>query len=433
MGAFTSKTDIGNRALQHCGADRMGNLGFDEPSKRASEISFVYDKLRQAELQRNTWTFATRRTTLRAIDTTTMALAPTLWGSTTTYFRGHIVLDANQNLWISNIPNNTGNDPLLTSAWDPYFGPLTASLYDSTLAYASGEIIYTFPGDGTYRVYLSLLDGNSDNPATATAWVATTTYFKNQVVTRLSVTYMSLIDLNMNQDPASAPAIWNSGTTYSAGTHVGGSDGVIYSSIGSGNVGHDPVSDLTHTYWTNTGVLNPWTTVFTGGSGSVNWLEIGGAEFSSGVALATLNIVYPLGAGPSSQSFNQNVFRLPAGFLRLAPQNPKVPVPMLGAPTGNTYNDWNIENGYIVSAETGPIRLRFIADVTDVRIMDTMFCEGLGARIGIEVCQPITQSDARLQTIAGLYKKFMDEARTINAIEFSYDDPPDDVFISVRA
>jgi hypothetical protein len=56
----------------------------------------------------------------------------------------------------------------------------------------------------------SLQDGNTDNPATATAWAATATYHKNQTVTRSAVAYQSLIDLNINQDPASAPALWAS-------------------------------------------------------------------------------------------------------------------------------------------------------------------------------------------------------------------------------
>src|SRR5690242_8352988 len=99
MAAFTSKTDIGNRALQHCGADRI--TAFDEDSKRASEVAFVYDKVRVAELQRNVWTFATRRASLRAVDTTTMLLVPALWMPSATYYRGCIVADATGNLWIS--------------------------------------------------------------------------------------------------------------------------------------------------------------------------------------------------------------------------------------------------------------------------------------------------------------------------------------------
>ena len=383
MGAFKSPVDIGNRALQHCGADRISS--FDEDSKRASEVSFVYDKVREAELKRNIWTFATKRATLRAIDTTTMLISPALWSPTTTYYRNSIVADEIGNLWISMIPVNLNNDPLLSTFWEPYFGPMTVSLYDATgaTAYGSGELVYTFAGDGTYRVYQSQQDSNADNPATATAWGATVTYSQEQIVTYLSVAYKSLVDLNLNQIPLSSPSAW--------------------------------------------------TSTFVGGTGSLKWLEVGGAEFPSGVSLVTPNIVYPLGTGPSSQSFSQNIYKLPAGFLRLAPQYPKVPVAMLGGPSGNTYNDWQIENGYIVSSDVGPIRLRFVADFTDVARMNAMFCEGLGARVGIEVCQPINQSDARLQTIVGIYKQWMGDARKANEIEESYQDPPDDPFITVRA
>jgi hypothetical protein len=64
--------------------------------------------------------------------------------------------------------------------------------------------------------------------------------------------------------------------------------------------------------------------------------------------------------------------------------------------------------------------------------MHTMFCEGLAARIGIEVCEPLTQSSAKLLTIGKLYDRWMEEARTVDAIEDGYDDPPDDDYITVR-
>jgi hypothetical protein len=431
MAEFNTPTDIGNRALQHCGAEMMDQvLGFTENSKVARQVSFVYGKLRQAELRRNTWTFATSRQILRAIDGNTMRIAPSLWVSTTTYFTGSIVADQSGTMWISRIPNNLGNDPLLTSAWDPYFGPRSVSLFDATTTYFSGELVYTAAGDGTNRVYLSLQSANADVPSTATAYDATVAYFKNQVVTYLSVSYMSLIDLNTNNTPNLAPALFNIATTYAAGTKVGGSDGVIYQSIGSGNVGHDPT--LTIGFWTNTGVLNPWTTVFIGGVGSDKWLQIGGAEFPSGVALTTLNLVYPLGTGPSTDASTRNAFLLPAGFLRRAPQNPKPGLNLLGGPTGSTYDDWLLEREYIITSDTGPIPLRFVADMQDVTRMDPMFCEGLAARIGLSVCEPLTQSSAKLQMIGKIYTEWMTQARTVNAIEDEYDDPPDDDLITVR-
>lgn len=433
MTEFNTVIDIANRACQHVGVTLIDATdGFTEDSKQARQIGFCYGKLRRAELRRNQWRFATRRTVVRALDTDTMLLSAALWVETTTYFVGSIVSDDQGNYWISRSPNNLGNDPQNTPVWEPYFGPPSVSLYDSSTSYFAGELVYTAAGTGLNRVFLSLQSGNTDNPATATAWAATTTYNKNQTVTYLSVAYQSLIDLNIANTPSASPAPWSTATTYASGASACGSDGVIYTSLVNGNLAHDPVLD-DGSHWSSTGVLCPWTATFVGGTGSLKWLQVGGAEFPSGVTLVTPNITYPLGAGPSSQSSTRNVFRLPAGFLRMAPQDPKAgSFSTLGAPSGREYEDWNLEGDYLVSAFSDPIPLRFVADLTDVRAMDDMFCEGLAARIAMEVCEPITQSGAKLAAISQAYQKFMSEARTVNAIETGSVEPPLDDFITCR-
>jgi hypothetical protein len=70
MPAFKIPADIGNRALQHCGQPRMDAvLGFSDPSSRgAAELFACYDKMREAELRQRFWSFAIRRTVLRAND-----------------------------------------------------------------------------------------------------------------------------------------------------------------------------------------------------------------------------------------------------------------------------------------------------------------------------------------------------------------------------
>jgi hypothetical protein len=434
MSEFRTETDIGNRALQHCGAPRMDPAkGFTENSRGAGEIRACYGKLRQAELRHNVWTFACKRAMLRAVDDNTMLLSPALWVATSTYFVGHIVTDENGTLWISRIPNNLGSRPEVTNAaWEPYFGPLTVSLFASGQSYYAGELVYTTAGDGKARVYLSLQTGNADVPGTATAWSATGVYSKNDVVTRSSVAYMSLIDLNTNNDPASTPAAWNVGTTYALANTVAGSDGVIYTSLANGNLGHDPTLDG-GLNWSTAGTLVPWTTSFVGGAGSNKWRQIGGTEFPSGVALTTLDIVYPLGTGPSTQTSTRNVYKLPAGYLRTAPQNPGNGVASwLGGPSGMTYLDWAFENGFLLSGDTGPIPFRFVADITDVSRMDPMFCEGLAARIGMSVCDTLTQSNAQLGVIAKVYTQWIADARAQNAIEQRAEDPPQDDFITCR-
>jgi hypothetical protein len=439
MPAFRTAVDIANRALDHCGQDQLSpTLGFSEVSKKATLLNRLYPKLREAELRRNTWRFAIKQTLLRIIDANTMLLTPTLWSSFPTYFVGSIVADQTGTLWESIVRNNLNNQPEIPPVppafptWREYFGPMTAALYSATTTYAIGELVYTTAGNGTYRVYRSLVSANADNPATATAWAATTTYFKNQVVTFSAVPYMSLIDFNLNQTPTGSAAAWSSVTTYALGNAVTGSDGVRYTSIAGGNLNHDPV--LTVGFWTNTGILTPWTTVFTGGTGSVKWLQIGGAEFPFGVGIEPLNIIYPLGSGPTSQSTTKNLFRLPAGFLRKAPQDPKAgSVSWFGSPTNRNYDDWLFQDKYIVSMQSDNIPFHFIADTVDVTEMDPMFCEGLAAQIAMQACEPLTQSATKIKVIADFYKLQMGDARTANAIEIGTEEAPLDDYLECRA
>jgi hypothetical protein len=105
----------------------------------------------------------------------------------------------------------------------------------------------------------------------------------------------------------------------------------------------------------------------------------------------------------------------------------------LGSPSGLPYDDWIFEGDFITTTDSPVIILRFVADIQDVSLMDPMFCEGLGARIGLEICEPLTQSDSKLGTISQIYKTFMGEARAINGIETGTVEPPLDDYISCRS
>lgn len=154
---------------------------------------------------------------------------------------------------------------------------------------------------------------------------------------------------------------------------------------------------------------------------------------SLGAASVALDILYPIGAGPKAQLGTRNVYRLPNGFLRQAPSDPKAgSTSYLGAPSGLDYDDFIMEGQYFTTSEVDPIILRFVADVTTVPAMDPMFCEGLGARIGLEVCETLTQSTTKLQAIGAAYNRFMSEARIVNGIETGPTEPPIDDYIACR-
>ena len=101
---------------------------------------------------------------------------------------------------------------------------------------------------------------------------------------------MSLINLNLGNNPASSPAPWSGTTTYALNALVGGSDGVIYQSLVNCNVGHDPTTDF-GVNWQSNNTLVPWATVFSQGRGNPLWTQIGGAAFPFGVGLTSPTFV----------------------------------------------------------------------------------------------------------------------------------------------
>jgi hypothetical protein len=63
-------------------------------------------------------------------------------------------------------------------------------------------------------------------------------------------------------------------------------------------------------------------------------------------------------------SSSRNIFQLPNGFIREAPQAPRAGSTLfLGAPGALAYTDWERGGNYLLSTNTGPIVYRFAADV----------------------------------------------------------------------
>lgn len=429
---FLDSLDIANRSCQILGSEQIGSP--TEDSVQCVELSFAYDKLRQAELQTNVWSFATRKAVMRAIDPGTMILTPKLWDATVTYLPGAIVSDTNGQNWISTQQQNLNNPPGGNNdVWDSYYGPLTVTLWDATAqtSYYAGELVY-IPGTGSgtgpdynggYQIYMSLLNGNQDAPNTATAWDSKTIYYGGQQVSYNGAQYVSLIEYNIGNTPQAAIPAWLSTTVYSIGNQVAGSDNFIYTAL-TNNSNADPTTDG-GVNWEATNVPNAWA-LTNSHLADIKWMAVS-------ATMKTLLIPYPIGSGPSNQTYTRNAFRLPSGFLKVAPQQPKMgSVSILGAPSGAMYLDWAFEGDYLLSFDSGPIVLRFVADVVKVKEFHTLFCEGLASRMAFETCEKITQSSGKVQLAGSKYKMAINSAREQNAIENGADEPPVDDYISTR-
>lgn len=145
----------------------------------------------------------------------------------------------------------------------------------------------------------------------------------------------------------------------------------------------------------------------------------------TGATLVTPLYHSPTNFDPPAGASLRNMYRLPANFLRIAPQDPKKSaVARLGTTAGLNYNDWEIENGFLVTSDTsGPLIFRFVSDATIVAAMDDMFCEAVACRMALALNETLTQRADLAGVVTGLYNRFVQEAHAVSAIEGGTTEP----------
>lgn len=440
MATFQSPVDISNRGLDHVGGRAI--TSFADGSRNAAKAAEVYDKLRQAELRSHLWVFATRKARLRAISASTMEFVPAAWVSSTSYLIGDVVL-YNGRFYIA-LQGSTGVAPVDANGggnyiWDCYYGPLTVDAWQApgtptpaagANGYAAGELCYLAPGNGSVSIFLSLVDNNTDDPLAAADWVSTTTYMLGQIVEGSNGTlYQSNVSLNTGNDPTivTAASAWSQLTTYAVGAQVYYTDGMIYTSNTGSNLGNTP--GPTSTYWTATNMWGgTWRTIISPQpvASSNKWHFVAGT-------LMPLNILFPMGTGPVEDTASLNVFMLPSGYLHQAPQEEALggQWAWLGSRSGPTPRDWVMQGRYILAGES-LITCRFISDFQNVTMMDPLFCEAFGAKIGDALCETVTQDPQKRMVCKQVYKDAIGDAMAINAIEVGPVTQEENLYMTVR-
>ena len=118
-----------------------------------------------------------------------------------------------------------------------------------------------------------------------------------------------------------------------------------------------------------------------------------------------------------------NQYTLPTDFLRLISPYPEM---------DNPERDWVIEGKKILSNDSAPIYIRYIARITDPNIMDPAFREALSARMALEMCEEITQSVNKKESIREDYKTIISDARKVSSIQSVPAEAVEDTWISRR-
>lgn len=443
MSVYLTEVDVANKALQLLRRNRI--YAFTDHTAEAQESAFLYPLARDAELRAHFWRFATRRAMLYPIDASTYLWTPPTWSSVGTYSLGQVVVDSNGNWWQSKVNSNaaqlpnTKNGIFTSSSWQPYFGsdalqPFVAPSASSLTAPAAPTLSAVTSGTlGARTVYVkttytgaageSLASSESSlaftagqvvrvtSPAAASGATGYNVYASDSIGSEVLQTSTPIsIGVNWTESasgitPYGARPPTTQATSFFAGdlTFLP-SSGVVYLSLYNDNTDTPP---------------------------TLQWLAVNGTY-------AALQILYPIGAGPLTDPATRNVYRLPRGYLLRAPTDPRrtaTPV-YLGASVGNYHEDWVFEGNYVVSAEVGPIMLRYVADFLDVPTMDPIFCEMVAAKMATDLAPRLLLPEAINAGLANArraYKLAERRAAGVNAIEVAPMDPEFHDFVACRA
>jgi len=96
-------------------------------------------------------------------------------------------------------------------------------------------------------------------------------------------------------------------------------------------------------------------------------------------------------------------YPLPADFVRLLPTS--------------TVTDWQVEGRYILTDDTAPLEVIYIAEITDPNQMDALLVDAYTSRLAMRICERLTQSSSKREMMERDYNAAVALARKVNAFE----------------
>lgn len=152
------------------------------------------------------------------------------------------------------------------------------------------------------------------------------------------------------------------------------------------------------------------------------------AELRAHVWNFAVNYQVILGAPAATITYNsgetRKAYNLAAGFLRLAAQEPRfagtATQPVSG---GIRFSDLTVERGQLVTAQSTPITIRYVSDITTVTLMDPLFIEALAIHLAKDLVEILTNNSQKKQLLTADYNEAIATARAINLIEAASDEP----------
>lgn len=135
-----------------------------------------------------------------------------------------------------------------------------------------------------------------------------------------------------------------------------------------------------------------------------------------------------------------NSFTLPVDFIRLADDYPEragdsaglVGISISYSSNFSGVKDWVIEGGKVITNDAAPLQIRYVADIEDPTLWDSLFTELVSTSLALEICESLTQSRSKKADLAIQYENLSNETKKADSMEVVPNDPPPDSWVTVR-
>ena len=109
-----------------------------------------------------------------------------------------------------------------------------------------------------------------------------------------------------------------------------------------------------------------------------------------------------------------------------------LPVDCLRVVTVDTTWPWTVEGGAILTDAGAPLYIRYVRRQTDASQFDPLFAEALAARLAVELCEGLTQSNTKREAATRSHREIMARARAIDGREASAETIADTAWFDAR-
>jgi hypothetical protein len=125
-----------------------------------------------------------------------------------------------------------------------------------------------------------------------------------------------------------------------------------------------------------------------------------------------------LAALVAAPTFGYNFqYQVPADFLKLDMVDDRFPDVNLDGYVNAEFLDYVLEGNVILTSIGAPLKLRYVAQITDPNAWDALFREALACRIAAEIAEDLTQSTPKRQQAWDEYKQAVNLAVKAGSIE----------------